>query len=147
MHLVNEIWIITDSGLTIYNQMVEEKIDKDLFGGFIAAIHSFIKAMGEELCKSITMGNSQIVIMLDKINSLYFVGRSDVKVKEKKIEEYLSKIMEKFCTCYEDELKDFRGNVDTFKDVDKLINIKEDSSNFFGINIDKSISKSVLEKL
>ncbi len=145
MHLIEELWIITDAGITLHNQRVEEKVDKDLFGGFIAALHHFTQELGEENCKKIRMGDSQL--FLSACNSLYFVARSDVDVKEKKVKAYLDKIMQAFITCYEKELESFNGNVAVFKDVDKIINIKKDSDNFFGMKIDKSVSKAVLDQL
>ena len=61
VHLVKEIWIISESGIPIYNQSTEENVDKDLFGGFIKAIDSFIHNLGDE-CKRIEMGDSQLLI-------------------------------------------------------------------------------------
>ena len=45
MNIIQEIWIIKESGIPIYDQRVEEKYDKHLIAGFLTAINNFVKEL------------------------------------------------------------------------------------------------------
>ncbi|MHA1379958.1 MAG: hypothetical protein ACTSRG_16430 [Candidatus Helarchaeota archaeon] len=146
-HLIDEIWIITQDGLTLYNQKTEESMNEHMFGGFIAAINQFVKAMGADGCEKIVMGNSKIFILSCEEKSLFFISRSGLKVKDKKIEKYVNKIMHRFLDNFNEQIKQFDGNIDSFGDVDEIINIIDDPDNFFGIKINRAASKKILDSL
>ncbi len=147
MSIVREIWIITEGGIPLYDQRVEEEIDKVLIAGFIATINNFIKELSGEECKRILLSNSQICILSCEETGLFFVSRSNPNINFKKIEKYLKKLKANFLEHYKEEIEHFNGNMEVFKDVNQVINIKEDSENFLGVKIDKKVSKSVLSKL
>ena len=146
VHLVKEIWIISESGIPIYNQATEENVDKDLFGGFIKAIDAFIHNLGDE-CKRIEMGDSQLLIEKCKEASVLVVCRSGKKIKSKKIEKYLGKIIKEISAHHHERIKTWDGNTDEFDDFSSFINIKEDPENYLGVKLNKETSKQVLDLL
>ncbi|MHA1299186.1 MAG: hypothetical protein ACTSO9_07125 [Candidatus Helarchaeota archaeon] len=147
MHLVDELWIVTRDGITIYNQKTESSMNEHMFGGFIAAINKFVEAIGGDTCEKIIMGKSKLFIMSCDNSSLFFISRSDQNVKDKKIQEYIDKIKNRFLNNFEKELKCFNGNLDSFKNIEKIINIREDADNFLGLKIDKKMGRNILSKL
>ncbi|MHC1591176.1 MAG: hypothetical protein ACXQS8_03755 [Candidatus Helarchaeales archaeon] len=147
MHLINELWIITESGLTIYNQKVDDVVDADLFGGFISALNQFAKQLGEDEFKTIEMGDCRLIVKRCEECKVLFVTRSDKKVKLKSVEEYLECIKENFYEKFKDKLENWNGDLDEFKDISKVLNIKDDPKNFFGFALSSSTSKNILNKL
>jgi len=146
VHLIQELWIISGSGLTLYNQRIGESINKDLFGGFISAIDNFVQEMGGD-CKRIEMGDSLLLIEKCKDPSIIIVCRSGKKNKQKKIEKYMGKIKEEIFKHHKEKIKTWDGNTETFDDFSNFINIKDDPENYLGVKLDKNISKQVLDQL
>ena len=124
MSLLNEFWIISSDGLPVYHQTLTEELDQSLFGGFISAIQIFIKELGEEEIKKLEMGGSKIIILSSEDREWFFIGKSNIKAKEKKIHKYLSEIREIFFKHYRTVLKDWNKNTEIFQELDNLIDIK-----------------------
>jgi hypothetical protein len=100
MRTINEIWIITSSGITLFNISKDDKIDPLLFGGFLSAVQSFIKTLGENTLKTLVIGNSKITVYQGK-KGLLFVSRSPQKTKDDSIIEYLKLVETKFREQYD----------------------------------------------
>jgi len=120
MRIVNEIWIITSSGVTLFNLSKDEKIDPLLFGGFFSAIQSFVKTLGESTLKTLIIGNAKITVYQGKGGYL-FVSRSAQKTKDDSIMEYLKLIESKFFEHYEVMLDRPILDINLFKDFGKII--------------------------
>lgn len=84
MRVVNEIWIINSSGITLFNLSKDENIDPLLFGGFFSAIQAFAKTLGESSLKTIVIGDSKLTVYQGKEGYL-FVSRSSQKIKDDQI--------------------------------------------------------------
>ncbi|NHI94164.1 MAG: hypothetical protein EAX96_16860 [Candidatus Lokiarchaeota archaeon] len=122
MREIEEIWIINESGITLFN-FSKDELDPTLFGGFISAIQNFIKEIGNQKIESIIMGSSQLTLLKSKYD-LIFVARSDKKIKKKNIEKHLNTVVKSFFELYEDEVKDWdcdSTKFDDFKDVIEYI--------------------------
>ncbi|MHA1386375.1 MAG: hypothetical protein ACTSR3_21685, partial [Candidatus Helarchaeota archaeon] len=100
-----------------------------------------------ELIQRIVAEDLQLISIRSESEEIYFFGISKKNISPKKILKYLNNLKEKFCNIFEKEIKNFRGNVSNFKDVEKIINISEDPANFLGIKLDKKTSQSILKKL
>jgi hypothetical protein len=100
MRVVNEIWIITSSGITLFNLSKDEKIDPLLFGGFFSAIQSFAQTLGESTLKTLVIGNAKLTVYQGKKGFL-FVSRSPQKIKDDSIIDYLKLVETKFFEQYE----------------------------------------------
>jgi len=99
MRIVNEIWIITPGGITLFNLSKDETIDPLIFGGFFSAIQSFVKTLGESTLKTLVIGNSKITVYQGKEGYL-FVSRSPQKIKDDSVMDYLKLVETKFFEQY-----------------------------------------------
>ena len=130
MYLVEELWIINGiSGVTLVNQKISEKIDSDLFGGFISAAQSMLKGMGESNFDHIEMGSVQMLILSDDKGEIFFVCRSPLIAQKEVLKEYLLELKETFFNKYERHLENWDGDLSHFDDIETVINIKDDSRN------------------
>ena len=120
---LNEFWIITSAGIPVYHQSIIDEIDQSLFGGFISALLSFIKELGEDDIRHLEMGGSKIVILSSIDKNWFFIARSDKKVKEKKINRYLTEIRSLFWDKFETKVANWDGNTDVFQELDEIIDV------------------------
>ena len=111
MREIEEIWVINDFGITLFNYS-KDKVDPTLFGAFITAIQNFISELGDQKIDSITMGTSQLTLF--KANELVFVARSDKKVKRKNVEKHLKTVVKEFLELYGKQIKNWDGETDKF---------------------------------
>ena len=127
--LLEELWIITRTGIPVYTTRVEsaEKFDESLFGGFISAILTFIEELGEKDLRKMEMGGTRLVILGSQDKEWFFIGRSNNKIKEKKVHQYLIEVREIFlskCTF----LNNWDNNTDAFLMLDEFIDINNSTT-------------------
>ena len=134
--MIDEIWIINTNGITLCNLSKEDRIDPQLFGGFISAIENFIKSLGYKQINSILLGESKIMFYHGEWG-LIFISRSGKKVKEQSIIKGLKLVEQKFLGQYKDVLENWRGDQDLFSKFGDII--KE----IFEDNPEKLIEKSL----
>ncbi len=147
MHLVDQVMIITRAGVTLYSQNVMDKFDSDMVGGFLALINNAIEMVRGESINRMVASDLQLVSVKSEEARLYFFGISKKGINPKKIENYLKELKKKFCLHFEKEIKTFRGNISSFKEIEKIINLKDDPKNFIGVELDSETSKSILRNL
>jgi hypothetical protein len=99
MRVVNELWIINSSGITLFNLSKDETIDPLLFGGFFSAIQAFVKNLGESSLKTLVIGDSKLTVYQGREDFL-FVSRSSQKIKDVKIIANLKLVEAKFFDQY-----------------------------------------------
>ncbi|MHA1299206.1 MAG: hypothetical protein ACTSO9_07225 [Candidatus Helarchaeota archaeon] len=114
MREIDEIWIIEQSGLTLFNLSKEDSLETAMIGGFFAALQSMLESIGEKQIKSIILGESKIIIY-NGSKGLLYISRSKRSVKDKNIEQHLKLVEKKFIEEYEDKLDPWDGNLDYFK--------------------------------
>ena len=120
MRVISEIWIINPNGITLFNKSEGGDVDGVLLGGFFSALQSFLIELGEKKLKSIVLGNTKFTIYQTDDGYL-FISRSNIKVKEGKIEKKLLTVQTKFFEMYGDILKNWDSNAEIFKDFEKEI--------------------------
>ncbi len=120
MRVIEEIWIINSSGITIFNLSKEGSIDPILIGGFFSAIQNIAKELGEDELNSIILGESKITVFHGHHDLLY-ISRSKKKVKDKEIIKNLKLVEQKFTETYKDKNKDVVSDLDDFKDFGGII--------------------------
>lgn len=49
---INEVWIIENSGICLFNYATESSIDEILFSGFLSGIKTFLEGIGEKARKN-----------------------------------------------------------------------------------------------
>ncbi len=121
--LINELWIITCSGLPAYHQTINQQVDETLFGGFISAIQTFVQSFGDHEINKMEMAGSKIIILSSNDKQWLFVGRADAKESEKKVHKYLLEVSDIFFAKFGKTLATWDFNTVKFQELDNLIDI------------------------
>ena len=120
---IKDIWILTESGITLFQKMDNEELGNQLFGMLMSALNTFATKLSKgEGITGFEISQTRFAII--KKNHLLFIAGASRKVKEKKIFKYLEYISEKFIELYPNEIE---GNtlidVDTYSDFEDRIKI------------------------
>jgi hypothetical protein len=106
-------------GTVLFSRVFQEKLDGQMFGGFMSALETFASQLDEHGLSSFEIGSKKFILKKEQGN--YFVANFDKKVNPKKAQAELEEIAKKFMNAYQIELMTFRGNVETFKGFEKEI--------------------------
>ncbi|MHA1264888.1 MAG: hypothetical protein ACTSRS_06590 [Candidatus Helarchaeota archaeon] len=133
MAKIDEIWIITENGIPLFDKSVEQSVDVLIFGGFLSAIQSFIKnSFKEERLDKLIMGDSKITFSFAEEYGIFVVIRTHKKIKDSEIVKYLKKIQELFLANYGEALQKEITDISIFQGFNKIL--------------EENLGKSLLEK-
>ncbi len=96
--VLQDLWILMDSGSVLYHRVYDSDITEQLFGGLMSALNTFAETLVEGGLSSFELSNKRFNLL--KRNNLFFVSNSDKKIKEKKIIPELEKVAEIFIKKY-----------------------------------------------
>ncbi|MBN2155806.1 MAG: hypothetical protein JW776_07165 [Candidatus Lokiarchaeota archaeon] len=120
-----EFWIIDRNGITLYHQKRNknvESINKNLFSGFVSAFHDIINVSSQENVESIKFKNSKLIMIPTNVyERLLFIARTDQKEKDKNVRKELNKLSKIFLNEFNEELKKWVGDMDTFETFGKYL--------------------------
>lgn len=108
--ILQDIWILTASGTTIWSRVFNPKINEQLFGALMNAIDTFAKETVEEGISNFELNNKKYVII--KKEDTMFVTNVKKGIKQKNIRKELHRIAEKFFNTYSDELDRIKSDGD-----------------------------------
>jgi hypothetical protein len=115
--LIQDIWILLDSGIVVFHRVYDENLDVQLFGGLMTTLDLFAEELSKGGLSSFELSNKRFSII--KKNHYLFIANSSKDKKIKKVHQELEKIAEKFFQKYsEDLLYNYDGNIDTFSDFE-----------------------------
>jgi hypothetical protein len=117
--LLQDLWVMRSDGTVLYKRVFEEKLNEQLFGGFMSALETFASQLDEHGLSSFEIGSKKFI--LKKEHGNYFVANFDKKVNPKKAQAELEGVANKFISAYQVELMTFRGDVEPFKGFEKQI--------------------------
>jgi hypothetical protein len=127
MRVVEEIWIVNRSGITMFNLSEGDKIDPQLIGGFFTAIQQFVESLGEKNLKTIILGDSKITVY-QGFNELLFITRSKKDAKDKKLISYIEFVEEQFKSEFANIIDTWDGEMEIFDSFgNKIKEIFEDT--------------------
>lgn len=106
-------------GTVLFKRVFEEKLNEQLFGGFMSALETFASQLDNHGLSSFEIGQKKFI--LKKHENLYFVANFDKKVNTKKAASELEHVSDEFLAVFEVELISFRGNVEVFKNFERNI--------------------------
>ncbi|MGV9171421.1 MAG: hypothetical protein ACOC4M_04420 [Promethearchaeia archaeon] len=112
--IIQDVWILNDSGIVLFSRVFDETVDEQLFGGFMTALNSFAGEISEGGLSSFELANKKFTIR--KENRFLFVVNSAKDVKTKKVEKELNRIVEKFFDKYSGILDTWDNDINVFKD-------------------------------
>ncbi len=119
MPLVDEFYIIADSGLCYYSKSRRNEIDKTLFSGLLTALNSLSEQIASKGIDSLVLQNEKFVI--SKLDHLMFIVRTSPKNKNSEVRKELAEMQQLFLQNFSPkELeKNWDGNLNQFEILDK----------------------------
>jgi hypothetical protein len=119
--ILQDIYILTDSGTTIWSRVFNPKINEQMFGAVMSAINKFAEQISETGINYFQLSKKHYVILKKK--GLLFIGNAEKDVKEKKIKNELTRISEKFFELYSNKLHQIKkfGEISLLSDFEKHI--------------------------
>jgi hypothetical protein len=119
--ILQDIYILTDSGTTIWSRVFNPKINEQMFGVVMSAINKFAEQISETGINYFQLSKKHYVILKKK--GLLFIGNAEKDVKEKKIKNELTRISEKFFELYSNKLHQIKkfGEISLLSDFEKHI--------------------------
>ncbi len=117
--LLQDLWIMTPDGTVLFKRVFEEKLNEQLFGGFMSALETFASQLDDHGLSSFEIGSKKFILKKEQGN--FYVANFDKKVNPKKAQAELEEIARKFINAYQVELMSFRGNIEAFKGFEKQI--------------------------
>ena len=111
--ILRDIWILTESGITVYSRVIDPRVSPQLFGALMSALNIFAENLTEGGISNFELSNIRFSII--RRNNFLFVANSSNKIKVKKVQKELNDISEKFFALYPEEmLKKWNGEVGLF---------------------------------
>ena len=92
--VVQDLWILSDGGHLLYKRIYDEKIDAQMYGSLMSALSSFAQKIIDGGLKSIELDFIRFTVL--KVNDFLFVANSAKKIKERKVQDELRYISNKF---------------------------------------------------
>lgn len=126
--LIRDLWILTESGLTIFNRVIDPIMSPQVFGGLMIALNTYAESLIEGGISNFELSSIRYTIV--KKNHFLFVANSSNKIKDKKVLNELKNIAKKFFEAYSEEiLKNYSSNIRVFKSFKNLITESLEESN------------------
>ncbi len=119
MPLVDEFYIIADSGLCLYSKSRKDQVDQTLFSGFLTALNSLSEEISSRNIDSLTLKNEKYII--SKLEHLYFIVRTSPKAKDSEIRKILAEMEQIFLQNFssKDLEQKWDGNLNKFELLNK----------------------------
>ena len=128
--ILRDIWILTTTGVTLFNRVISEKINPKIFGGIMSALNIYAEKLTDGGISNFTISDIRFAII--KRNDLLFIGNASNKVKIKKVINELELVSEKFNTKYPKE---------TFETWDNDVDFFTDFKNEIGNSLENAAEK------
>ena len=96
--IIQDIWILQPTGLVLFQRVFEQKMDSQLFGGFICALDTFATNFDSEGISKFELSNKQFLIA--QKNNLLFIVDYSPKANLKSVQAELQSIVKKFFDIY-----------------------------------------------
>lgn len=120
MGTLQDIWILDESGATIYSRVFDPKVNEQLFGALMSALNQFAEQVSEGGISSFELSDTRFNILKKK--DYLFIANSE-SGKNKKAKKELNKICETFFDLYGQKIEsgDWDGDVTLFEDFGEHI--------------------------
>lgn len=130
---IQDLWIIQEHGTVLFKHTQNEKIDEQIFGGFMSALNSFAANFTSTGLHSFELGETRF--FLYRKDGLIFIANANKKVKPEKVEQNIKDNANKFIAKYPMEfIQKWDGDVNRFKDFKGIL----DNSMVKSVNILKN---------
>ncbi len=119
MKVIQDLWILTNTGVVLFNRVFDIQLKTQLFGALMSALNSFAEQLAEGGLSNFELSDKRFIIMKKK--DFLFVANSLKKIKEKKVIEQLRKISNRFFDIYSDILINWDNDISFFSNFEKEI--------------------------
>ena len=121
MKILQDIWILTNSGVVLFNRVFDKNMKTQLFGALMSALNSFAEKLSDGGLSNFELSNKRFVIM--KMSGFLYVANASKKVKEKKVIEQLERVSDKFFQLYPVDWfkREWDNDVSVFTDFENHI--------------------------
>lgn len=119
MKILQDLWIMDPTGAVLFKRVFEEKINEQLFGGFMSALNTFASQIDQNGLSSFDIGNKKFILL--KKDNLFFISNFDSNVNPKRASKELEDIAQKFLSAYPVDILTWDGDVKKFEGFDKKI--------------------------
>ncbi len=118
--LIQDIWILAESGVVVFHRVYDEHLDAQLFGGLMTALNSFAERLSKGGLTNFELNSKRFSVI--KRRKFLFVANSSKSFKIKKVIQELQSIADRFFEIYpEDVLFNFDGDIKRFLDFENEI--------------------------
>ena len=118
--LIQDIWIMADSGIVLFHRVFNKQIDAQLFGGLMTALNVFAEQLSKGGLTNFEISEKRFSVI--KRKDLLFIANASKNQKHKKVAHELDIITKRFFELYNDDfMAHFNGNIKEFADFENEI--------------------------
>ncbi|OLS15580.1 MAG: hypothetical protein RBG13Loki_0786 [Promethearchaeota archaeon CR_4] len=119
MPVVDEFYIIAESGLCYYSKSRKKEIDKTLFSALLTALNSLSEEIASKSIDSLVLQNEKYII--SRLGQIMFIVRTGTKTRDSAIRKELAEMKQIFLLYFSPkELEaNWDGDLNRFKVLDK----------------------------
>ncbi len=118
--IIQDIWVLNDAGAVLFHRVFDKKIDEQLIGALMSALNIIAEELESGGLSSFEIKDKKYIII--KKLGISFIVNTPKKIKEKKVKEELTKIVDKFFTLYPKEFfNNWDNDVSIFADFESQI--------------------------
>ncbi|WP_371805510.1 CDC27 family protein [Candidatus Lokiarchaeum ossiferum] len=119
--VLNDFWIITETGLEIFSYSPGMEINLTLFGGFVSALQTFSQEVTKKRMESFVIGDLRYSFYFEDGKKIFILGRSELSESEKTVNFILKQIYQRFNLEFEKRLEKFSGDVTPFSKFGEIL--------------------------
>ncbi|MHA1793744.1 MAG: hypothetical protein ACTSVI_13965 [Promethearchaeota archaeon] len=120
--ILQDIYIISEDGRVMFRRVYDEKVDAQLFGGFMSALNTLATQFNEDGLSEFNLGKNKYLVI--KRNDIFFIANYNNKMNIKKAKQELENVIKIFFENYlvdlvagwDGDLTKFKGFGDKIKD-------------------------------
>jgi len=118
--LIQDLWILDDSGIVLFHRVFDETVDANLFGGLMSALNSFAEEISKSGLSNFEISNKRFSLLKDK--NYLFIANASKNHNLKRVNHELELIKNKFFEQFQEEvLTNWNGDTNLFKSFVKKI--------------------------
>jgi hypothetical protein len=112
---IQDLWILMEQGTVVFKHVFDEKLDSQLFGGFMSALNMFASQINKDGLNNFELGDKRFYLI--KRGGMMFIANSRTNVKTKNALKELEDIVNNFFKKYPEELiRAWNGDLTFFED-------------------------------
>lgn len=128
--VLEELWIFSRAGIPIVEISKDTRLDKFLMGSFISAIKIYSQHLSEEGLNCFILENHKFILKSMMDGNAILVCRTDVNMKDKKIDKQCDVIARIFEELYKPEdVKNWDGTLSYFDEFKEKLELYFKMSN------------------